>query len=126
MPTIGDIGQNLDLDIRQGATFGPHTVTLRNPGGLPVNITDWMFRGQVRKTAADATIAASFTFSIVSAMDGQFTFSIPATATAAITAGDNKLSAASQYVYDIEAQDAAGNVRPIVYGAAFVFREVTR
>jgi len=126
MPTIGDIGQNLDLDIRQGATFGPHLVTIRNPDTSPVNITGWMFRGQIRKTAADATIAASFVSEIVSALNGQFRFWISDEATAAIAAGDNIMSAQSQYVYDFEAQDAAGNVVPLFYGAARVFREVTR
>lgn len=126
MPTIGIKGEELDLLIRQGATFGPFTVRLRNPDGTPVNLNDCTIRGQVRKTFDAVAVAASFDTEITNPEMGEFRFSISPFATQQIMAGESESAASSLYVYDLELVDAEGGVTPLTYGNARVFREVTR
>lgn len=126
-PSIGTKGANLDIVIRQGATFGPYVTTIKGTDGLPINVTGYTFRGQVRKTADAATAAASLTFTLTDPTNGVVTFVISATATAAITCDpDSELDAASQYVWDCEMEDGSGVVTALLYGTAAVFREVTK
>lgn len=126
-PSIGTKGAALDIIIRQGATFGPQTLTVKGSDGLPINVTGYTFRGQVRKTADAATAAASLTFTLTDPTNGVVVFVISATATAAITCDpDSETEAASQYVWDCEMEDGSGVVTPLLYGIASVFREVTK
>lgn len=123
---IGSKGEELNLLIRQGGTFGPFRVTLRNPDGTPVNLTDTTFRGQIRKTPDALNVEASFMFTVTAALQGKFEFEVDAVATAAIMAGVTEDSPESVYVYDIEYLNDAGRVLPLFYGNVKVFREVTR
>lgn len=126
MPQIGTKGANLDLLIRQGATFGPNTVTLKNSQGMPINITGATIRGQIRKTAT-AGVSATVTAALTNASGGQFVWSISAAQTAALMADSNSETAsASLYVWDMEIQYADGTIYPLVYGDVQVFREITK
>jgi hypothetical protein len=49
MPQIGTKGSELDLLIRQGATFGPNSCTLTNPDNSPVNLTGATIKMQLKK-----------------------------------------------------------------------------
>ena len=128
MPQIGSKGANLDLLIRQGATFGPIVVTLTNPDTSPMDITSCVFRAQIRKTPSSTTTpGGSATTAIVSALAGQFSYEFPSALTTALTADStSEESAASQYVWDLEMDDAAGRTIPLLYGVVKVFREVTK
>lgn len=125
---IGNFGAEESLDIRQGATFGPINATLTNPDTSPIDITGWMFRGQVRRSPTSTlTPGASFMFSITNASQGMFSFSISDEQTTLLQADALGANApASQYVYDIEAELPDGRVLALMYGAARVFREVTK
>jgi hypothetical protein len=127
-PKIGFLGFELDLEIKQGSTFGPINVTANNPDGSVVNLTGCLIRGQIRRKALNADpFVASFDTSIVDAANGLFTFGLSYTVTAAIAAGEFIKSPESLYQYDIEMVDSTGlRVIPLLYGKAFVFREVTR
>lgn len=128
MPTIGTKGENLDLLIRQGATFGPHLVTLTNPDTSPVNLTGCTVRGQIRKTATlPLSTGVALTCTVTNAAAGQFTISISDEDTTLLTADpDSETADASTYVWDLELEDAGGNVIPLMYGVANVWREVTK
>jgi hypothetical protein len=126
MPTIGNKGEVLDLLIRQGATFGPHEVTLTDAQAAPIDITGSTFSAQIRKTYNASTIDATFTFAITNAAQGKFTFTLSNTVTAALTAGADEFDPLSQYVWDLEMTSASGRVTPLFYGAVRVFREVSR
>lgn len=127
MATIGNKGEELNLLIRQGATFGPNECTLVNPNGTPMNLTGCTFSAQIRKTPSSPTVLASAVFSITNAAQGQFTWEFSETATATLVADDTSETAeASTYVWDMEMQDNSGNILPLVYGAVNVFREVTK
>ena len=125
---IGTKGAELDILIRQGATFGPVASVLTNPDTSPVNLTGCVFRGQVRKTASDAlSTGCAITFTITNASAGQFTWEITDEVTTTLTADATSESGPnSQYVWDMEMQDASGRVIPLAYGKAQVFREVTK
>jgi len=125
MPTITKIGENLDLTIRQGTTF-TLPMRLTDPNDAPINITGYLFRGQVRKTPSAAEVIASFSSTIIDAMDGWARLTLTDEVTAAIPAGDTLASPTSLYVYDIEYELPNGSVEPLVYGQLKVFREVTR
>jgi hypothetical protein len=124
---IGYIGENMDLTIRQGATFPEITATMTNPDLSPVNLTGCLIRGQIRKVAASSTITLVLSFTITNALTGQYKFdAIPAATTALLPAGETLTEAASRYVWDCELVDSLGAVTPLYYGTAYIFREVTR
>ena len=127
-PIIGTKGAELDLLIRQGATFGPNVCTLTNPNASPVNLAGATLRAQIRKTATSTLVPGAVgTFSITSAENGIFQWEFSAAVTALLTAdNESELAAASVYVWDMEIEDAAGRVTPLCYGKVNVFREVTK
>lgn len=124
-PRIGNLGSKLNLDIRQGGTFSA-TVTLTNPDATPVDLTGATVRGQLRKTALDAAVVATFDVTITDAVNGVFEYGLTDEDTAGITAGEQPTEDASLYVWDMELEDTLGRVTPLFYGTATVLREVTR
>lgn len=125
-PTIGYKGEELNLLIRQGATFGPITGTLTGAGATPVDLTGCIIRGQVRRTAASTGVAAPLLVTLTNPTAGVFTYEILAADTAQLAAGDTETSADSQYVWDMELVDTSGRILPLTWGAVSVFREVTK
>ena len=125
-PATGSVGKPVDWVLRQGDTFGPHTVTLRNPDESPVDLTGSTIRGQMRKHASDEDPAATFDCAITDATAGIFTVGLTASATGALTCGDTPTHADSRYVYDFEMVDTLGRVITLLYGVISVLREVTR
>lgn len=126
VPTIGFLGEEYNLLIRQGATFGPVTVTMTNPDTTPVDLTGCTIRGKIRKKALDVAVVATFTVTITDAPNGEYQFLLTDEITSAIEAGEYASSSASKYVWDLEMEDTLGKVLPLYYGAVTVLREVTR
>ena len=123
---IGTKGAELDLLVRQGATFGPYQITLTNPDLTPVDLTGATFRAQIRKSplsVIDQGISAVFTYT--NRIGGVFGFEFTAQDTASLTAGVDENAADSQYLWDLEMQDSTGRVLPLLYGAVKLFREVS-
>jgi hypothetical protein len=123
---LGTFGEELTLKIRQGATLGPFTASVKNPDGSPVDLTGSIIRGQIRKRANDTEVVATLTITIDPGTGGTYSITMPWSETAALACGDSINASASQYVHDIEWQDASGKVLPLYYGKVLVFREVTR
>lgn len=126
MAVLGDIGEKIDLKIRQGADFGPITETLVNPNETPVDLTGCTVQGQIRKTAASTEVVAAITFEIIDAAAGTIRWGLSNAQTAAIAAGDDLKARESRYVWDRELIDSTGRVVPLSYGDVLVWREVTR
>lgn len=124
-PVLGSIGEEMDLLIRQGSTFGPHTLTMKNPDNSPVDLTGMTFRGVIRKEAKSAT-NYPITFEIISAAAGTVRMYMTDEQTAVIPAGPTLTHADSKYVWDAELEDSLGSVLPLYYGKVTIFREVTR
>lgn len=128
MPVIGTKGQELDLLLRQGASFGPVACRLTNPGGSAMNLTGATIRAQIRKTASDAlSTGAAAVCTITNAINGEFTYEFTVAATTALIADSiSEEAPASIYTWDMEIEDSTGRVTPLVYGKVNVFREVTK
>jgi len=126
IPSIGFIGERLDLKIKQGGTFGPVQATMVNPNATPVNLTGATIRGQIRKLALDTVIVETFNVVITNPTAGQYTFGLTDEETALIPAGELLDVPDSLYVWDMELEDAGGSVQPLYWGEVKVWREVTR
>lgn len=128
MPQIGTKGAELDLLIRQGATFGPIVSRITNPNGTPMNLAGATIRAQVRKTPTSPIgEGCTASFNIIEAADGRFQWFFTAAATQTLAAdAESELSPSSTYVWDMELEDSTGRIIPIFYGKVNVFREVTK
>lgn len=125
-PTVGSIGTKLNLLIKQGSTFGPHTVTVTDAGGDPLDLTGADVRAQLRRHALDVDVVAAFDVALAAdPTTGAFTFGLSDEATAAIVTGELPEKPASKFVWDLEVE-VGGTVMPVFYGDVTVFREVTR
>lgn len=120
-------GTRWDHEMRQGATWGPFKHTLRNPDQTLVDLTGCTLRGQMRRKALDGTLVAAFNITYASPRTlGWYTFGLTDEQTAAITCGDKLADPASLYEYDVELEDAAGQVMCLLWGEIRVKAEVTR
>ena len=122
--SIGTKGNDLEILIRQGATFGPHRVTIRGANNTPIDLTGCKFTGKVKKTVKSSEVVAEIETNIVNATGGIVDFFIQDEMTALIPAGETEKDAASQYVWQYQMEDASGKVIPLFYGTARVFRSL--
>lgn len=125
MATIGSIGDELNLLIKQGSTFKSYDIELQNNDRTPFDLTSCTLRGHIRREPGDITPVAVIEFIYVDRPAGKFYFTLSKEVTTLIPAGQTVKSKESQYVWDCELEDALGTVTPLYYGSAKVFREVT-
>ena len=114
----------LDLDMWQGASWD-YTLTWQT-GGVPVNLTGYNARMQVRESHASSTAVLSLVAGTGITLGGTAgTIILEATAvqTAAISA---QPPGPQQYVYDLELVSPASIVTRLVEGRVLVYPEVTR
>lgn len=116
--TIGTIGSELNLKFRQGATFGPYNLTIKDAAGLPVNLTNTTFTGKVKKSYTSSEILAQIVFTPVDLINGQVSISIPSTVTANIKGNPN---GNADYIWDAEMTDINNQVEPLFYGTVESF-----
>ena len=120
-------GKELNLTIRQGATFGPIVCTLKDSAGTPVNITGYTVAAQVRKTPFTRKASGfAATCVIVNGAAGQFSFEFEAEDTAKLIVGESENDTDSLYYWDLELIQPDARVIPVIYGTVKVFREVTK
>ena len=126
-PQIGTKGDRLDILIRQGATFGPMQCTVLKADGSPEDLTGCKFVAEIRKTPDAPGPAASAVFEMPDPLAGRFNYSFLAPDTKPIPcAPEGETSPDSLYVWDLEIHYPSGMVRPMLYGDALVFREVSK
>jgi len=124
--TVSNIGAQVNLQLRQGANFST-TLTFTNPDSSPTDLTGCVLSAQIRRNPREQMQpVASFTLTIATPASGVAIMALPAAATAQLDCGDTLDDPASQYVWDLEFTNAAGNVSSPLYGAVQIFREVTR
>jgi len=123
-----------DYSIRQGATFS-FAIKYKE-----LDISDWEFRGQIRRKYADndENVLADFDFSVpVFDIENNWTFvvaNLSATTTETLpihpkrraTKRDAVIVGINVWVYDIEAESPTGEVVRITEGFVEVNQEVTR
>ena len=128
LPTFNNRGSRWPLELKQGGTFGPVRVTLIDPlTQQPMNLTGCSLRGQVRRSALDPAVSA--TFQVVPAADpaeGWFEFGLTDELMAGLVAGAKIADAPSLYEYDVELEDSQGRVLEVLWGSLRVAAEVTR
>lgn len=117
MKVLGDFGDQLDLQIKQGSTFGPHQGVISNPDDTPVDLTGCELRAQLRRNPGDSSVV-TFDVEITDPAEGEFTFELTKEQTATLSP--------PKYQWDMELEDAAGRVTPICFGDVLVALEVTR
>ena len=126
MAKIGFKGEQLDLDIKQGAVFGPHIVTLTNPDLTALNLTGCTISGQIRQPAnRGGALIANIVIEIVDALAGKFKFSIPASVTATMPTTNGANTAFGRFPWDMFLTDASNRPLPLFYGIANVYDRVT-
>lgn len=116
----------LNLKIEQGATFKKLLQWKAGDPSVPVDITGYQIRMQIRSEQSSSVVLLDLTTSnnrivITSAVQGQFELRLTATETAALTFEGG--------VYDLEmvAPDAPDNtVTRLLAGSVTVLPEVTR
>ena len=122
---IGKIGEKLDLNIRQGATFGPVIATMRLVDGTPYDLTGATIRGQLRKSRTAAE-KIDLDCIITAPLLGEYTFGLTDEVTATMTAGDSPGDDESKYLWDLELSHPDGTVTALYYGTVKVLRRITQ
>lgn len=121
-PTQGTIGTSLkpkryDIELYQGDTF-MFTMTLKN-GSTPINITGWTPLAQIRKVS-DETLGETpaLDATVPTGTDGVVLIGLSNTETGALD-GD------TEYKYDIQLEDASGNIRTFIGGKITITADIT-
>lgn len=126
MPSLGSIGDKLDLLVKQGSTFGPYEITLVDEKDEPINLNGCTFLGHIKKSHEDPTPITSIDVTVIDEVGGKFTIGLSSTKTALLLAGPEIKSKESSYIWDFDLTDAAGKITTLYYGDCKVFREVTK
>lgn len=106
-----------ELTINQGATF-ESDLDLVDDDGSAINVANYVFSGQLRKSYYSLNPTANLTLNIVNAASGNVNIYLSAATTANIKAG--------RYVYDIKMTDTSNTVTRIVEGVVTVTPQVTK
>jgi len=106
-----------ELTVDQGATFETN-LDLVADDGTAINVTNYVFSGQIRKSYYSANATANLTITVVSAANGNVNVSLNAATTANIKAG--------RYLYDVKMTDTANTVTRIVEGIITITPQVTK
>lgn len=119
-----------DILIEQGASFSMF-MTVRDESFVPIDITDYEFRGKIKKDFSDPSAQAEFDFVILDqtqeATKGKVEIKLSAAQTSAIETNSKGVSRTIvKMVYDIESESPGGFVTRWLQGTAKVSPEVTK
>lgn len=106
-----------ELTVDQGTTFET-SVDLTNDDGTYINVANYTFSSQIRKSYFSNTITANITTTIVDAANGNVKMSITSANTANIRAG--------RYLYDLKMTSPTGVTTRVIEGIITVTPQVTR
>lgn len=111
----------INLIVYQGTDFR-RLMELRDETGALMNLTGYLFRGQVRQSYG-SNVVFEFVFTIRDQGEstGVVDLHIPSASTAAIG-----ITEPTDYIYDIEMVDAASEVRRVMEGSIKLRPEVTK
>jgi hypothetical protein len=106
-----------ELTVDQGTTFETN-LDLIADDGTAINVTNYLFSGQIRKSYYSANATANLTITVVNAANGNVNLSLNAATTANIKAG--------RYLYDVKMEDTANIVTRIVEGIITITPQVSK
>lgn len=132
--TLSNLGEELELRIKQGATWDGGEFELLyedelGNAGAPVDLTGAVVSMQFRKKGLDTgTPPAEATCTVSApATAGKFRPTMTATQTAAVPAGELVTSKESAYTFDVFVTWTGSGVKwELYHGNAFFFRRVTK
>lgn len=113
---LGDLGARLDLVMRQGATFGPLRVHLKQPGGSVVDLTGATLRASVRRRPADPPLEPISITVQAPPSRGFFSLGLTKEQTERLGNLDQRRYDILKLHWDLELEDANGFVRPMFWG----------
>ncbi len=113
------------LYIDQGASYSK-SIFVVDEFNNPIDLTGYIVRGQIRKSAADSSIALNLNPTIVSAAAGKISFALLGTQTALLETAGSNYQEVTVYVWDIEIESASGVVTRLLNGFVYVSPEVTK
>jgi hypothetical protein len=106
-----------NIIIQQGSTFD-YQIGVKDPSGIPIDLTGAVIRGMIRGTYNDVSPLATFTINCPTPTNGIFHIML----SAAVTALFNFTKA----LYDIEIAYPNGTTDRILQGNVILSREVTK
>lgn len=106
-----------ELTVDQGTNY-ESTLDLVADDGTAINVTNYIFSGQIRKSYYSNNATASFTISVANAANGNVIISLNAATTTNIKAG--------RYLYDVKMTDTANVVTRVVEGIITITPQVTK
>lgn len=123
MLKLGFVGEEMELLIRQGSSFGPYIFTVQNPDTTPVNLTGCTVAAQLRKAPGSPTVAV-LTCTITAPTLGEFQMEMPKATTGALVCGPTPENPDSIYNWDMVLVDSSGRNTPLYYGKAKIHAKV--
>lgn len=116
----------LDIRIEQGTSF-QQTLTFNDEAGEPIDVSTWIFAGQIRATYSSSSVIKPFVF-IPGGDTNQVIMSMTAANTALIPVDptNNFKIKPTYYCYDIIVTKLDMTVDRILEGAAIIIPTVTR
>lgn len=111
------MGAYVELTIDQGATFST-SVDLSNDDGTAINVANYTFQSQIRKSYYSANATANLTITVLDAANGNVKLSMTPANTANIKAG--------RYLYDIKMTDTGGVTTRVLEGIVTVTPQVSK
>jgi len=106
-----------ELFIDQGTNF-ESSIDLVGDDGASINIANYIFTGQIRKSYYSKNPTANITFTIMNAAGGNVKMTMSAGTTANISAG--------RYLYDVKMVDSSNTTNRLVEGIVTINPQVTR
>jgi hypothetical protein len=107
----------VELTIDQGTTFET-SISLTNDDQTTINITNYAFQSQIRKSYYSTNPVANITVTIANAATGNVKLSMTPANTANVKAG--------RYLYDLIMTDTGGVKTRVIEGIITVTPQVTR
>jgi len=119
-----------DISIDQGASFSMF-LTLKDQAGEKIDITEYTFRGKIKKDFNESNPQAIFSFNILNQLNestkGMVEVKLSSQDTALIQTNAKGTSRnVIKMVYDIESQSPSGFVTRWIQGLALISPEVTK
>lgn len=106
-----------ELTLDQGTTFET-SIDLTNDDGTAINVTNYTFQSQIRKSYYSSNPTANITVTIVDAPNGNVKLSMTAANTANVPAG--------RYLYDLKMTSNSNVITRILEGIITVTPQVSR
>lgn len=106
-----------ELTVDQGSTFET-SLDLIADDGTSINVTNYLFSGQIRKSYYSSNPTANLTITVTDAANGNAIISLNAATTTNIKAG--------RYLYDVKMTDTTNTVTRILEGIITITPQVTK